>query len=170
MMGSQPSDSSISWQTGSTRSSYHSTLNALEALLFREVYGPAGESLAPLRRGGEEYLLSRGLRLRASTGEQVGPWATLLAYPPRYRYDLLRALDYFRRAAAVDGAPPDARLAEAIGIVRAKRLAGGRWLQEANLPGQEWFPIDVAVGEPSPWLTFYATRVLRWWDSEQKNA
>ena len=158
------------WQTGSTRSSYHSTLNALEALLFREVYGPAGESLAPLRRGGEEYLLSRGLRLRASTGEQVGPWATLLAYPPRYRYDLLRALDYFRRAAAVDGAPPDARLAEAIGIVRAKRIAGGRWLQEANLPGQEWFPIDVAVGEPSPWLTLYATRVLRWWDSEQKNA
>ena len=55
-------------------------------------------------------------------------------------------------------------------LVRAKRLAGGRWLQEANLPGQEWFPIDVAVGEPSPWLTFYATRVLRWWDSEQKNA
>lgn len=157
------------WETGSTRSSYHSTLNALEALLFREIYGPDRASLAPLRRGGEEYLLSRGLRRRSSTGEQVAPWATLLAYPPRYRYDVLRALDYFRRA-AVDGVRPDPRLAEAVEIVRAKRQPDGRWLQEANLPGQEWFPIDVAVGKPSPWLTLYATRVLRWWDDEQEKA
>ena len=26
------------------------------------------------------------------------------------------------------------------------------------------FEIDVPAGEPSPWLTFHALRVLRWWD------
>lgn len=29
---------------------------------------------------------------------------------------------------------------------------------------QEWFAVDGPVGEPSPWLTPYATRVPRWWD------
>jgi hypothetical protein len=27
-----------------------------------------------------------------------------------------------------------------------------------------WFEVDVPVGEPSPWLTLQALRVLRWWD------
>lgn len=154
------------WENGSVRSSYHSTINALDALLYRERHGPGDEGIATVRRRGEEYLLSRRLLNRASTGEQIGAWATEFAYPPRHRYSVLRALDHFRRAAAVDGGRPDPRLAGAIEIVRAKRQPDGAWLQEANLPGQEWFPIDVAVGRPSPWLTLYATRVLRWWDDD----
>jgi hypothetical protein len=27
-----------------------------------------------------------------------------------------------------------------------------------------WFEVDVPAGESSPWLTFHALRVLRWWD------
>jgi hypothetical protein len=38
-------------------------------------------------------------------------------------------------------------------------------VQQRHYAGREWFPLDVPVGEPSPWLTFFALRVLRWWDA-----
>jgi len=38
-------------------------------------------------------------------------------------------------------------------------------LQARRHPGRVWFEVDVPPGEPSPWLTFYATRVLEWWDT-----
>jgi hypothetical protein len=55
-------------------------------------------------------------------------------------------------------------------VVRSDRQPDGTWVQEARHPGLVWFELDVPVGEPSPWLTFYATRVLRWWDSLESAA
>lgn len=151
---------------GSPRSSFHSTLNALTGLLYREQHSGRAEGITPLRRRAEEYLLSRRLMYRAGTGEPVGPWATQFGYPTRWQYSVLAALDYFRRAAALDGSRPDPRLAEAIEVVRSRSTADGRWRQEMHRPGTEWFAVDVPVGEPSPWVTLYALRVLRWWDDE----
>jgi hypothetical protein len=31
-----------------------------------------------------------------------------------------------------------------------------------------WFEIDVPAGEPSKWLTLFATRVLAWWDTADR--
>jgi hypothetical protein len=78
---------------------------------------------------------------------------------------VLKAVDYFRDAALADGTPADARLADAIGVIRAARQPDGTWLQERCHPGRVWFDLDVPPGESSPWLTFYATRVLAWWDA-----
>jgi hypothetical protein len=59
----------------STRSSFHSTLNALRGMLaYERLTGDA--SLRDARHGGEEYLLQRRLLYRASTGEIVGDFAT----------------------------------------------------------------------------------------------
>jgi len=60
---------------------------------------------------------------------------------------------------------PDPRLADAIERVRATRDADGTWHQAYPLEGREWFPVDVSAGEASRWLTFFALRVLRWWDT-----
>ena len=117
------------------------------------------------RRGGEEYLLERGLYRRLSTGEPVGPWTAVFAYPFRWVYSVLNAADYFRAAALVDDRPPDPRMAEAIEQIRAARRPDGTWVQAARHPGRVWFEVDAPVGEPSRWLTFYATRVLEWWDT-----
>jgi len=152
------------WESGSVRSSFHSTLNALVALLYREADGHHEEGIAELRRPGEQYLLTRHLLNRAATGQQVAPWATTFNYPFRHRYHVLRALDYFRRSAQLSGTSPDPRLGAAVEIVRVKQQHDGTWLQEDHLAGQEWFPLDVPVGQPSPWLTLYALRVLRWWN------
>ena len=155
------------WVEGSTRSSFHSTLNSVKGLLCHEITTGGSDELRAARRAGETYLLERRLLRTLSTGELVGPWATRFAYPFRWFYSVLNAADHFRTAAVQDGIAPDPRLADAIEVIRAARRSDGTWLQERRHPGQVWFEIDVAPGEPSKWLTFYGTRVLAWWDAPQ---
>ncbi|MEA5363046.1 squalene cyclase [Amycolatopsis sp., V23-08] len=149
------------WVEGSKRSSVHSTLNSLKALLARETATGGTAETREARRGGEEYLLERGLFRRLSTGEPVAPWVSRFAYPFRWHYDVLNAADYFRLASP----QPDPRMAEAIELIRAARQPDGTWLQGRRQPGRVWFEIDVPEGEPSKWLTLAGTRVLNWWDA-----
>jgi hypothetical protein len=105
----------------SARSSFHTTICVLEGLLeYERAVGSAPE-IAAARRRGEEYLLERGLFRRRSTGEVANPAFLELAFPPRYHYDVLRALDYFRDA----GVKPDARMADAVHLAR-EQAAGRR--------------------------------------------
>lgn len=156
------------WVEGSTRSSFHSTLNSLKGILdWEERTGDT--RLREVRHAAEEYLLSRRMLYRASTGEHVGPWVESFGYPFRHVYTALNALDYLRRASLLEGTPPDERASDAIGIIRDAQQPDGQpfpgtWMQQRHYEGREWFPLDVPVGEPSPWLTFFALRVLRWWD------
>ena len=153
------------WVDGSTRSSFHSTLNSLKGILSYEIATGGNEHIEMARRSGEEYLLERHLMNRLSTGEQVDHWVTRFVYPFRWFYSVLNATDYFRAAALHDGIAPDPRLADAIEAVRSARQPDGTWLQERRHPGRVWFEMDVAPDEPSPWLTLHGTRVLDWWDS-----
>lgn len=154
------------WEHGSTRSSFHSTLNALIGLLDYE-QRTGDSSLAEVRRGGEQYLLERKLMYRKSSGELVGAWVSDFIAPPRYRYSALRALDYFRAASQHDGTKPDARLAKAAALVRSKQQPDGRWLQGKPLDGIVWSVIDVPQGQPSKWISLQALRALAWWDASQ---
>ena len=97
--------------------------------------------------------------------EPVGDFVGRFVYPNRHRYSALFALDYFREAALHDGTPPDARLADAIALVRSARQPDGCWLQTTPLAGRTWFAVDVPEGEASKWLTLLGTRVLDWWDA-----
>ena len=83
-----------------------------------------------------------------------------LAFPPRYHYDVLRALDYFRNA----GVRPDARIGDAVHLVESKRQADGRWLLDRAYDEALAFPFGESVGEPSRWNTLRALRVLRWYE------
>lgn len=153
------------WVNGSTRSSFHSTLNSLKGLLAHEMATGGTEATRAARRGGQEYLLERGLFRRLTTGETVASWAAHFAYPFRWFYSVLNAADYFRSASLVDDATPDERIADAIETIRAARQPDGTWLQGRRHPGRVWFEVDVDAGEPSKWLTFFGTRVLQWWDA-----
>ncbi|MFF2032617.1 squalene cyclase [Arthrobacter sp. NPDC058192] len=152
------------WVEGSTRSSFHSTLNSLKGLLYYEAATGSSPAQGAARHAGEEYLLERRLLYTLSTGASVGPWATRSAYPFRWFYSALNAADYFRAAAQHEGTGPDQRLADAIEVIIAARRPDGTWLQERRHPGRVWFEVDVPAGKPSKWLTFYATRVLQWWE------
>ncbi|WP_114561150.1 squalene cyclase [Desertihabitans aurantiacus] len=151
------------WVEGSTRSSFHSTLNSLKGLLwYEELTGD--DSLRAVRHTGEEYLLRRRLLHRLSTGEPVAPWVSQFGYPFRAAYSALNATDYFRRAALHDDRAPDLRLADAVEVVLGRQRPDGTWLQEHPQRGAVWFAEDVPAGQPSRWLTLHGLRVLRWWD------
>lgn len=156
------------WENGSVRSSFDSTLNSLFGILAYEQF--TGHSTKALRAPAEEYLLERELAKRKSTGEVVDPRIYRFAYPFRWFYTTLRAADYFREASAVDGVEPDPRIAEAIESVIDQRQDNGTWLQARRHPGRVWFEVDVEAGEPSKWLTLYATRVLEWWETSGSTA
>src|SRR6187402_2367929 len=104
------------WVDGSTRSSFHSTLNSLKGLLAYDAAKGGTAATRAARRAGEEYLLERHLSRRLSTGEIVGPWVDRLGYPFRWVYSALNAADYFRESYLLDGNRPDVRVGEAIEI------------------------------------------------------
>ena len=92
------------WVEGSTRSSFHSTLNSLKGLLAYDAATGGTDATRAARRSGEEYLLQRRLFRRLSTGEPVAPWVDRFAYPFRWFYSVLDAAEYFRQASLLDGA------------------------------------------------------------------
>jgi hypothetical protein len=153
------------WVNKSVRSSVHSTLNTLNGLLYYDAVTGGSEATRAARRSGEEYLLERGLYRRLSTGEPIEPWVFFFSYPFRWFYNVLHAAEYFRKASLLDQTAPDPRMGQAIEKIRGARRPDGSWLQARRHPGQVWFEVDVPGGEPSKWLTLYATRVLDWWDN-----
>jgi hypothetical protein len=148
------------------RSSFHTTICVLEGLLEYERAAGSAPEVGSARRRGEEYLLERNLFRRRSTGELANPAFLELAFPPRYHYDVLRALDYFRDA----GIKPDARISDAVHLIKSKRQADGRWLLERAYDETLPVPFGESVGEPSRWNTLRALRVLRWYESRQPQA
>src|SRR5579859_3669595 len=111
-------------ENGSVRSSFDTTINVLDGLAEFERATGGSEQVRTARRGGEEYLLERGLFRRKSTGTPAQPGYLEFAFPYYWHYDILRALDYFRRS----GAAPDPLMAEAVEVVRSRQQPDGRWL------------------------------------------
>ena len=147
-------------ENGSVRSSFDTTINVLEGLLELEHANGGTAEMRAARRGGEEYLLQRELFRRKSTGEVAKATYLDFAFPYYWHYDVLRALDYFRRAHA----DPDPRMKEAVELLRSKEQPDGRWLLDRVHPGRVFFDLEGEVGKPSRWNTLRALRVLRWWD------
>jgi hypothetical protein len=142
----------------SKRSSFHTTICVLEGLLEYERAAGYAPEVAAARRKGEEYFLKRGLFRRFSTGEVVSPEFLEFAFPPRYCYDVLRALDYLRAA----GHRSDTGMSEAVNLVKSKRQPDGRWLLDAAYDDVLAVPVKEFIGGPSAWNTLRALRVLRW--------
>jgi hypothetical protein len=150
----------------SRRSSFHSTLCVLEGLLEHEKARGATPAVTAARIRGQEYLLERRLFRRLSTGQVIDRNWTHFSFPPTWHYDVLRGLDYLRRA----GVDPDQRAREAVELVATARQPDGRWLLHHPHPDPpRWwkYPIDFDMeageGQASRWNTLRALQVLRWY-------
>ena len=145
---------------GATHSSVNTTISALEGLRLYELH--RRRKVAAVRAAqarGREFLLIHRLFRSDRTGEVINPAFLRFVFPPRWHYDVLRALDHFQAA----GAPRDPRLSEAIELVRAGRDDDGRWPLRHAYRGKTWFGLE-RLGGASRWNTLRALRVLRWWD------
>ena len=150
-------------ERGSTRSSFNTTICVLEALLEYELAGGSRAGVNETRLRGQEYLLKRCLLRRQSTGEIINPDWLRFAFPTWWHYDVLRGLEYLRRA----GVAPDERMAEAVELVASKRGGDGRWSLEHQHPGTMAIDLNEGEGKPSRWNTLRALRVLDWFSARR---
>jgi len=103
-----------------------------------------------------EFILIHHLYLSDRTGEIIKKEFIRLPFPGRWKYDILRAFDFFQYA----NIPWDDRMAEAMAVLHQKRNQDGTWNVQAAHPGQVHFVMEKA-GRPSRWNTLRALRVLR---------
>ena len=144
-------------RSGARHSSLHSTLSVLEGILaYRQGgYRYRLDELETAARSCEAFVLLHRFFRSDHTGDVID--ARYLSFPvaPRWKYNVLRALDYFRAA----NRPFHPAMTEALALIVAKRAADGRWKANAAWPGKVHLEFE-AAGQPSRLITLAAMRVL----------
>jgi hypothetical protein len=145
-------------RSGAHHSSLHSTISVLEGITAyeRNGYTYRIEELRAAKESSIEFILLHQLFLSDRTGEIIHKDFLKLPYPSRWKYDILRALDYFQHS----DTPWDERMQPAIEVLMKKRNKSGTWNVQAKHPGQLHFEMEKA-GKPSRWNTLRAFRVLK---------
>jgi hypothetical protein len=148
----QNDNGGFGWDITHRISDAHTTVCVLEGFLS---YRNAGfeNLLANVREAEDranEYLLSNWLFIEDERRYRQ------LSYPYRYRYDLLRVLDYFANA----DYPYDERMAPALAWLVKKRDIRGMWPLENRHKGNEHIIME-ELRQPSRIITLKALRVLR---------
>ncbi|MHA1672393.1 MAG: hypothetical protein ACTSYI_02085 [Promethearchaeota archaeon] len=145
---------------GATHSSFHTTISVLEGLWEYELWYPKTEvEIHTVVDKAHEFFLQHRLYKSHRTGQIVDKKMTRINFPPRWRHDFLRILDYFQAR----DTPKDLRMQDAIDLLLKKRKKSGWWNQGTNWAGRTFFDLET-VSEPGRMNTLRALRVLRWWD------
>lgn len=144
--------------SGAKHSSLHSTISVLEGLAEFQKAGYTYRSVdvADALKSGTEFILMHRLFLSDRTGRIIDRNFLRMAYPCRWRYDILRAMDYFQYA----GIAWDARMEEAMAWLIHKQNADGTWNMQAAHPGQVHLVMEQA-GKPGRWNTLRMLRVKK---------
>jgi hypothetical protein len=143
--------------TGARHSSLHSSLSVGEGILeyARNGYRYRRSELKRAAERAREFMLMHRFFKSDHTGAIIDKGFLRLTFPPRWKYNILRALDHFRAA----GHPFDERMSDAVAELLSKRRSDGRWTVQAAHPGQVHFAME-AASQPSRWITLIAMRVL----------
>lgn len=150
-------------RSGAKHSSLHTTISVLEGLTefhkkgFNYIKGEISEAI----KTGIEFILMHRLFLSDHTGQIIDKKFLNLTYPCRWRYDVLRAFDYFQYA----GIKWDIRMEEALTVLNHKQNKNGSWNMQAPHSGQVHFTMEHA-GKPSRWNTLRMLRIKKHFDIE----
>jgi len=149
------------WEAGDTHSSLHTTISVLEGIREFEFnnYQYRLSELIRQRKEAHEFILRHRLFKSERTGKVIKKSFTMLSFPSRWYYNILRCLDYFQ---SID-LPFDARMREAIDILHKKRNKNGTFPVQHKLPGLVHFDMEKPARE-SRWNTLRALRVLKKYD------
>jgi hypothetical protein len=145
-------------RSGAHHSSLHTTISVLEGITEyqRNGYQYRLAELEEAKESSIEFILMHQLFRSDHTGEVIHPGFLRLPYPSRWKYDILRCLDYLQYAQH----PWDDRMQEALDVLLKKRNRDGTWTVQAKYPGKLHFEMEKA-GKPSRWNTLRALRVLK---------
>ncbi len=145
-------------RSGATHSSMHSTISVLEGFAEFQKAGNTyrKDEIAAAITTGIEFLLLHQLFLSDRTGQIIDKNFLKLSYPCRWRYDILRAMDYFQYA----GIQWDHRMTAAMTFLNKKQNKDGPWNMQAAHAGQVHFVMEQA-GKPSRWNTLRMLRIRK---------
>jgi len=148
----------MSNRSGAKHSSLHSTISVLEGITEYENngYRYRMNELARIRQAATEFILVHKLYLSDRTGEIIKKEFLRLPYPSRWRYDILRALDYFQYSET----PWDDRMQPAINVLLNKRNSDSTWNLQAHHPGKLHFEME-KPGKPGRWNTLRVMRIFK---------
>ena len=143
---------------GAKHSSMHTTISVLEGFFefLKNGYSYRTQEIKNVISSSIEFLLIHQLFKSDKTGETINSNFLKLYYPPRWYYDILRALDFFQYA----GINYDSRLDAAIDVLISKRTKEGLWKAVTIHPGKVYFEMEEA-GKASRWNTLRVLRVLK---------
>ncbi len=145
-------------RSGAVHSSLHSTISVLEGIseYKQNGYTYKLKELENAQKAGIEFILRHQLFISDRTGEVINKNFLKFVYPYRWKYDILRALDYFQRAQI----EWDERMKPAIEVLLKKRNKDGTWNARAKYAGEVHFEMEKA-GQPGRWNTLRGLRVLK---------
>ena len=144
-------------RTGAVHSSLHTTISILEGILEYRLNGYKYriKELKKVEQEASEFILQHKLFRSHRTGEIMDKKMLMLSYPSRWKYDIMRALDYFQFA----GVKYDNRMDDAKQVLLKKRRTDGTWPVQAKYSGLVHFDME-KTGSASRWNTLRALRVL----------
>jgi hypothetical protein len=147
-------------RSGAIHSSLHTTISALEGISEFEYNGYTYrlDDLKNAAESGKEFILQHQLYKSDKTGKVIHNDFLKLSYPHRWRYNILRAMDYFRYSHT----KWDNRMQDSIDVILYKRNKDFTWPLQAKHPGQTHIEMEKA-GKPSRWNTLIALRVLEFY-------
>lgn len=141
----------------STKSSVHTTLTILEAFrdfkTLDEDY--KSEEINKVTKEAQEYLLKRRLFYRLSTGDVMRESFKKAHFPPRWKYDYLRAFEYFVSV----NHPYNKGMEEGIDLILARFNKYGFMLRGSQYPGRKYFKLENTTG--GRFNTLRALKVLK---------
>lgn len=144
-------------------SSLHSTISLIEGLTsyIKRGYSYRREEVLRQRNEAVEFVLMHRLYKSDKTGEIIKKSFTMLSFPPRWKYDILRALDALREAEV----PYDERIGDALALLMEKRRKDGTWPVQQKYTGDVYFDMET-TGSSSRFNTLRALRVLKFYKPE----
>ena len=145
-------------RSGAKHSSLHTTISVLEGILEYRKSGYAYRinELIKAEQESQEFILQHCLFKSDKTGKVIDNRYLRFPYPTRWRYDILRSLDYFQSAEF----DYDERMRYAIDVILKKKNKENTWNLYANHHGKVHFQME-KVGSPSRWNTLRALRVMK---------
>ncbi len=140
---------------GAAHSSLHTTISVLEGIeeYIRGGYEPMVKELTKAKQEAVEFILLHKLFKSDKTGEVIKDEFFRYTFPIRWKYDILRCLDYFRAA----GIAYDLRMEEALQKIKESRTNQGIW-RGCSQAGKEYYKI-----ERDKWNTLRALRTLEYY-------
>lgn len=156
LISAQKDDGGFTWEYKSERGDPHTTICVLEGFGQYSASGSKyrASDIGDAMAKAVNYLLANRLFIEDSDAR-----FRKLTYPFRYRYDLLRALDYL----ASHAIGFDERMRPALNWLLSKRDEDGRWHLENHHRGSVHFEME-ELNAPSRFITLKALCILKFYE------